>query len=258
LTTTIYDKVNKEVASDTRWSAVLKLSDNKDYIVYVDDCKFEKIADRNKAVLILAGDGRLIAEWKEWWCTSLDKKNLPETSIDQVTAISLLIIDKENNQILFDAGNKKAMYCDVSGSILSVFSGSGDVHAASCWYVNRCAKKSIVSASKLDYNTSNIVKSVEFISGNSNLAEIDYNYSSIVDALLDRGMIMNLQEVKETGFVGVPLNQAQMKEEVEQAFAKGSAVASAPVPGLSHFVWNEERTEKLMEAIDKVKELEEI
>ncbi len=256
MTTTIYDTVNKLVASDTRWSAKIKLSDGNNYFIYVDDSPFEKIADRENSVLVLAGDGKLIAKWKEWWYTSLDTDNLPETNVNGENVVNLMIIDKKNNKALFDAGEKKVVFCKDSNSILSVFAGSGDIPAANCWYQNRCVKTAIETASDVDYPTSNVVRYVDFESGNSNITEMNYNYRSIVDAILNRGFIMNLSESKAANDVGTPLNQHDIKEEVTNLFATGKAVASAPVPGMSTFKWTAENKEKLISAIDKVRELE--
>lgn len=258
MTTTIYDTINRQVASDTRWSARLNLSDGNEYFVYVDDSAFDKIADKVNTVLVLAGNGPLIAKWKEWWDTSLDTDNLPETDINGENVVNLMIIDKSNNKILFDAGQKKALFCETTNVMLSVFAGSGDIHAASCWSLNRCVKKAIKSASKLDYFTSNVVKYVDFTSGNSNIPKMNYNYSSIVNAIMDRGFIMNLSESTAANDVGTPLNQHQIREEVNTLFASGSVVASAPVPGMSTFKWSNKNKEKLVMAINKVKELENI
>ena len=258
MTTTIYDKVSKKVASDTRWSAKVTLSDKNDYFVYVDDSGFDKIADRENAVLVLAGNGPLIAKWKEWWYTSLDTNNLPQTDKDGENVVNLMIVDKTNNEILFDAGEKKALFCELSSIMLSVFAGSGDIHAASCWYSNRCVNTAIESASKLDYYTSNVVRYVEFTNGNSNISEMDYNYSSIVNAIMERGFIMNLSESTAANDVGTPLNQHQIKDEINTLFTTGSAVASAPVPGMSTFKWSDINKEKLVSAINKVKILENI
>ncbi len=257
MTTTIYDKLSKQVASDTRWSVRLTLSDSYSYLVYVDDCSFEKIADRNKTVLVLAGNGPLIAKWKAWWYQSLDTDNLPPTNINGKNEVNLMIIDKSNNQILFDAGQKKSLCCPATNTVLSIFAGSGNIHAASCWLINRNIQKAIVSAAQLDYFTSDIVKFVDFTTGKSNIGEPDYNYDNIVNAILDRGLIMNMQQSTTPNDTGKALTQ-QQKAELAHLLATGQAVASAPVPGINEFQWTDEQKQKLTKAIDKVKALENI
>ncbi|MEI8602254.1 hypothetical protein P4S55_16110 [Shewanella sp. PP-Sp27a-2] len=230
MTTTVYDLINKTVASDTRWSAQLTLSDGNNYIVYVDDSDFEKIADRESAVLVLAGLGTLIAQWKEWWYNSLDENCCPPVEdASGNTAVSLMIIDKSSGQIIFDAGQKKAMFCKFTSNMLSVFAGSGDIHAASCWHNNRCAKTAITSASNLDFFTSPIVRFVDFASGQTNLTSMCYNYKEIMDAMLRGGFVMDMSKSPAANDEGVPLNQTQVHNEIVSLIASGKVVASAPV-----------------------------
>jgi hypothetical protein len=257
MTTTVYDLLSKSVASDTRWSASIILSDGVSYFVYIDDCSFEKIANRDNAVLVLAGCGKLIAEWKNWWYNSLDTDCIPNVEdASGQTAVSLMIIDKVSGVILFDAGQKKALYCKYTSQMLSVFAGSGDLYAASCWDVNRCPKKAIVSASNSDFFTSQIVKYVDFDSGKTNLLAPSYDYNEIVDAMLRRGFVMDMSKRPAANDVGVALSQNQIRDEVANLFASGKVTASAPVPGLSSFKWNDDYKQKFNSAINKVKELE--
>ncbi|EJL6267967.1 hypothetical protein NMR31_003292 [Vibrio cholerae] len=256
MTTTIYDKLNKQVASDTRWSVRVTLSDEQQYLVYVDTCCFEKIADKKNTTLVLAGNGKLIAQWKDWWYNSMDMAQLPPTDVNGKNEVNLMIIDKINNDVLFDAGQKKAIFCTESSSVLSVFAGSGDIHAASCWHMNRCVQTAIITASNKDYYTSHIVKYVDFTTGKSNLGAPNCNYDSIVTEMLDKGFIMKMTASTAANDVGTPLNQHQIHQEVKDLLLHGKAVASAPVPGISEFKWNEANKQKLGVAIDKVKELE--
>lgn len=257
MTTTIYDIYNKRVTSDTRWSAKANLSDGKIYFFYTDVAKFEKIADLKNAVLILAGDGHLIAKWKYWWFNSLDTKNLPETK-DQAgrEAISLLIIDKKNNEVLFDAGHKYLWFCKDTDQIISVFSGSGNLHAAKCWDVNRCSDQAIRTAAQLDLCTSDIVKYVCFESGDNNIATPNYDYNTIVDSMLTEGYFMEYNADTAANDVGLPLSTSAVHDEISKQLLQGKVVASAPAPGLSTFKWDAEQKSKFDAAINKVKELE--
>lgn len=258
MTTTIYDKLNKQVASDTRWSSYITLSDGKLYFVYIDNCSFEKIANKDHVVLVLAGNGELIAQWKEWWYNGMDLENLPPIDIDGKTVVSLMIVDKVNNDILFDTGEKKNVYCEDTKLVLSVFSGSGSIHAADCWDRNRCVKKAIITASNEDYFTSDSVKYVNFITGKSNLGVPNYNYDTIVNEMLDEGFIMDVRNSTAANDAGIRLNQHQIKDEVMELFANGKAVASAPFSDISEFKWNKTNKAKLVTAIGKVKQLEEL
>lgn len=259
MTTTIYDIYNKRVASDTRWSAKAKLSDGKTYFFYTDVAKFEKIANLENAVLILAGDGHLIAKWKYWWFNSLDTNNLPDTKDSSgKEAISLLIIDKENNKVLFDAGHKFLCFCKETDEVISVFSGSGNLHAAQCWNINRCSDQAIRTASQLDLHTSDIVKYVCFENGDNNIDQPNYDYKTIVDSMLTEGNFMEYNVETAANDIGAPLSKSKIHDEISQQLFNGDVVASAPAPGLSNFKWDDKNKAKFEAAIKRVKELESI
>jgi len=252
MTTTAYDSVTKMVASDTRWSAEIVI-DDQTLFVFTDDSEFTKIADLENASMVLAGNGLLIAEWKKWWYTSLDENSMPDVLINGINSISILIIDKKNNKIIFDAGQFSINLCVESQRILSVFSGSGKNIAASCWDQNRCPVTAIITASKGDRHTGEKVIWVDFVKQCSNITKHVYDISEIVRAITENGYIMD----KATQMIITPIQSHPLGEKVTQAFASGEAVASAPVPGLSSFVWTDERMTKLKEAIKTVKRLHE-
>ena len=252
MTTTAYDSVARMVASDTRWSAQISI-DDKTLFVFTDESEFTKIADLENASMVLAGNGLLIAEWKKWWYTSLDEDSMPDVLVGGINAISILIIDKKNNKIIFDAGQFATNFCTDSQKILSVFSGSGRNIAASCWYQNRCSTTAIITASKEDHQTSDKVIWVDFVKQNSNITKHVYDFSEIIRAITENGYIME----KATQMNVTPIQGHPLGEKVKQAFTSGEAVASAPVPGLSSFVWTDERMTKLKDAIKTVKRLHE-
>lgn len=252
MTTTAYDSVAKKIASDTRWSADLEIN-NHHMFVYTDDSDFAKIADLEHASMVLAGNGLLIAEWKKWWYTSLDEDSMPDVLKDGINAIAILIVDKKNNKIIFDAGQFSVNFCVETQKILSVFSGSGRNIAASCWDQNRCSEKAIRTASSIDHQTSGKVIWVDFVRNASNINKHTFDFNEVVQSILDRGYIMD----KGSQSSVVPIGDHPLGEKVKLAFANGQAVASAPVPGLSSFVWTPDRMNKLKDAIRTVKKLHE-
>ena len=248
MTTTVYDSTSRLIAADTRWSADLNVS-NGTVFVYVDEDSFTKVADLPHASMVLAGNGLLISEWKRWWYTSLDENNMPPMLINGINAVAILIIDKINNRILFDAGQFSVGFCVESQKILSVFSGSGRNHAFGCWELNGCPFRSIQTASKHDICTSENVIYVDFKNGSSNIPIHSYDFNIVVDAIINRGFVMDKNSA-------IPIAQHSLSQEIRDAFRTGSAVASAPVPGLSSFVWTDQRKEKLKSAIQEVKKLQ--
>jgi len=201
--------------------------------------------------MVLAGNGMLIAEWKRWWYTKLDENSMPEVLVDGINAISILIIDKLNNKILFDAGQFATNFCVDTQKILSVFSGSGRNIAASCWYQNRCSSTAIKTASSRDHQTSDKIVWVDFVKRSSNIKKHVYEINEIVRSIVENGYIME----KADEMITTPINSHPLGDQVREAFVSGEAVASAPVPGLSSFVWTDERMSKLKEAIQTVQSL---
>jgi hypothetical protein len=251
MTTTIYDRENKIVAADTRWSVKVEDSSNNSYLVFVDECGFEKIADRTNATLVMAGDGKLIAEWKKWWFESLDPNVMPSFEIDGSAAIVLLIINKSLNKWIFDIGDKIASICSESEEINAVFGGSGSPYAAESWSEFRCVKSAIISAADKDHFTSKFVKYVDFDKNESNIDSISYDYQDIVRGLIQKGYIMKVQEQNV-----VPLKGHPLAKEISQMLTSGKAVASAPTPDMDKIHWSDERKKNLVKAIHEVRRLE--
>lgn len=256
MTTIIYDKYNKQLVADTRWS--FKFSDKlgKKYLIFVDDCGFDKIADGKNTALLTAGNGKFIAMWRKWWFEGRDKSKIPETGNNNETLINLLIVDKKSNSVIFHAGEKLAHYCVDSNELLGVFAGSGAIPAADCWGENRCGKTAIETSSKRDIHTSQDIKWVDFSSVKTNITDSVYNYFTIKDAIKGRGKIMLISDKFEKAGEISDLNVHSLASAIHNQLDSGEAVASAPVPGLSHFLWTEETTKALHSALDKVAELE--
>lgn len=254
MTTTVYDVGASLVASDSRWSAWVDLFDGK-YLFFVDNTGFNKLVDRLGAVLVLAGDGELIAEWKKWWaCERLDITSMPQVALSEIRKVSVMIVSKEDREILFDAGPKLAIadeFEDNNRRYLAVFSGSGQQFASQCWFNNRCFNQSILTASANDPCTGGDVKFINFGNGKHNTDDENFDYTSIQKSLMERGMLMKLADKNV-----IPLDQHHQSEEIKHQIASGAIRASAPSGKESTFVWDESRLTKLNKAIDKVTEIE--
>lgn len=252
MTTTVCDRVNNIVTADTRWSTEQVLSDEQKYLIFCDTTGFDKIATVGKASLIVAGNGILIARWKEWWLNDRSVETTPQTKIDGVHAISIAIIDMQENEVLFDAGVKSILYCPISDAIKAFTSGSGMHHAAASLYEKSCAKNAILDASLQDKYTSAIVKFVCGKTGENNLETPIFDYTEIINGICKQGFMMNMNNEN----VAVPINEHPLGKEVVERFSTGQAVASAPVPGLGSFEWTEKTDQKLAKAMERVRELE--
>lgn len=253
MTTTVCDLVNKIITADTRWSAIAKLSDGNVYLSYCDDTGFDKISVVGLSAIILAGHGRLIADWKRWWEGSADPSNRPQHDIDGVNQVNLAIVDLKHNSVIFDAGHKTVLYCTASNDIKAFTSGSGGVHAASDLLTNECAKNAVSVASTLDCRTSNIVKFACYKTGQDNLNKCPSDYNVIKTGIMQRGRIVKVQDAMNAK--SIPINDHHLGDEMVSLIGNGDAVASAPVPGMSKFKWTKETDENFKSAMERVHEL---
>lgn len=248
MTTTVYDLLAKVVTSDTRWSIDLTES-QPPVVVYVDKTDFAKISDRYEHVLVLAGFGPLIAEWKRWWVESLDEENTPDFEINGIAAVAVLIVDKVQNKVLTKLGPFHANRCGETSRLLSAFSGSGGIHAAKYWQMHQCAWASIVDASEKDVFTSEFVNFVDFDSNTTNIEINSHNYADITSALIERGFVMDVNTKKS-----VPLSQSALAATITAKIQSGAVFASAPMPGLSEFKWTTEKKDEFKAAIRSIKQ----
>lgn len=256
MTTTVCDLANQLLTADTRWSCghdgALKLSDGRSYFVYSDDTGFDKITQKENTALITAGHGRLISEWKKWWKSDLSTPR-PQTEINGENAVNLAIIDLANNRVLFDAGMKYTLFCVVTNKVKAFSAGSGGVYAANSLLVDGCAIKAVETAAGFDYCTGNTVSFLCYKTHINNL-NTDDEYDTIVEGLLERGFIMELNQSVAIS-AGTELKKHPLAQEIAQQFKTGQAAASAPVPGVGSFTWDQGVEDKFKAAIKQVQAL---
>jgi len=252
MTTTVYDTIQKIVASDSRWSVPLDSVGYPDHVLYVDDTGFDKVSERKTHVIVLAGDGQLIADWKRWWEQDALSEETPAVEITPERTVSLSIINKETNSVDFDCGHKLAQVCPVSTDILAVFSGSGGNIAAVSWADSGCPKTAIEEAKSRDPYTGGNYKFVDYQKNISNLGNHTSDYSVIETELRTRGKIMNLNQVGKP----VSINDVNEADTLKAAISTGKLVASAPTGGKCTFQWDEKAKQKLSNVLQSVREAE--
>ena len=254
MTTTIYDVEAKLVCSDSRWSTFIAQEDGSTSILYIDNTNFDKVANIETAVLLLAGDAELIAQWKRWWHEDAQNKvPHPELNLGPDRNIVLTIISKPTNQILFDAGPKLTYYCYDEERNLAVFAGSGSKFAADHWGPVRCAIRSVEEAAENDPCTGGNVKFVEFDSNINNLSEPCYDKDEILKNIMDKGMIMEINTLQNgQNKIAIPLADHPNKDMIKNMVATGQVHAGAPTGNSTPYEWTSERKDKLQQAIDTV------
>lgn len=247
MTTTVYDMVARLVATDTRWSARLD-GIQPNLLVYVDQTDFAKLAVNFNCVLVLAGDGPLISLWKKWWFAGADLSATPPYELTTDRSVALLIVSIANNEVVTNKGNFLMNFCETSNKMLSLFSGSGAKFAANYWRGHPCAWSSIFHASENDPCTSEAYNHVDFETGKSNIIKNCSEYTTILNTILERGMVMETTNRSVT-----KISEHPKKTEIAQLFTSGSVVASAPTFRSNGFNWSQSDKTEFENAIRKIK-----
>jgi len=250
MTTTVYDRVNKLIATDSRWSRELDDLGYFGHVAFVDDTGFGKMSVRDDHVLTLAGNGLLIQHWKQWWSGDLNEPR-PPILLNGEEAITLHIVKISTNAIIFNIGEMlAAQFVDDDGSIKinAVFAGSGAPHAGGNWRQSGCARTAIESAKSFDIKTGGDVRYVDFNSGKVNLEQDKHLISDVADALIQKGMIMDMNNPLSQP---VPITEQEVAH-IRQLIANGDITPCAPTGG-KPVNWNASAIKRLDDAIDSIR-----
>jgi len=250
MTTTVYDRINKLIVTDSRWSKELDEFGYPGHIAYVDNTGFGKMCVREDHVLTLAGNGQLIQHWKEWLSGDINNPR-PPILINGEEAISLYIVKMSTNEILFDIGQKLAAQgVDDEGNkvINAVFSGTGAPFAGNTWLQSCCARTAIEAAKIGDICTGGEVRFVDFQSGMQNLETDIHLISQVAEAFLEKGMIMDMNNPLSQP---VPINEQEVAH-IRQLIANGNITPCAPTGG-NAVVWDARAIARLDAAIDSIR-----
>lgn len=241
MTTNAIDRLNRLVASDSRWSILL----DGNRIAYVDDTGFDKLANRQFHTMAFAGDGVLIERWKGWFLAEeLDFDNLPPFQRLEGNALVTLyfsLVQKPDCTVIFNSG-----WWIHHGEHAS-FAGSGAPHAYDCYVINGCGKKAISSAAVNDPATGGEIKYVELVSGVHNLNAEQSTLSSAIQQLNQRGFVMDTNTKVVTPIKD--LHQATV--EALRALESGDRTLTAPT-GLPMRVWSDAQKDVFTNALKDV------
>lgn len=238
MTTNVLDFKAKRLTSDSRWSFILG-----HYFCYVDDTGFDKIADRQGAAMICAGDAKLIDRWKQWFRAGDSEADLPDTirtdANGNLQAVCISLVDKP----LFTVNSVAGSY-HAHGDLAS-FCGSGGTAALACYAAHGCSTKCVETASKHDPQTGGSVKFVDFVTSQNNLGPAETTYADLEQSLFKRGKIMNLID-------GVTVPVQPIDEGViRQVLSAGTVSLTAPT-GQPPRAWTDEEKNGMREAMRRI------
>lgn len=249
MTTTVYDRLNQFVASDSRWS--MPLDGMPGWLCYVDDTGFGKISLRQNKVLCLAGDGELIERWKNWWTAPTISMAYPDVEKPDGGQISLYAIDMESNQILFHQ-NLGCVHLDPeSRELQALFTGSGGTFALSGWQKSKCARTCVSQAMGTDCCSGGGVRYVDFATGMSDIECTVTTISEVLLQLKQRGFVMNLNDPSRTAYAISAQDVAQDVANAKAIVANSNGVLSAPT-GNEQIVWDHATKQRLNGFIEQL------
>lgn len=164
--------------------------------------------------------------------------------------MSVCVVDVDDNKVLFSARQdivKEGAY----------FTGSGSIHAATCWTANRCARRAIQTAKERDFYTGGEVKFFDIKTREHNLYaplnEVTINMVS--KALQERGIVMELATNKGLQppfkrLAEMAANDSELQD-LSGKLANGELHPEAPCDGMIS-EWTDEQKTKLNTVLGKV------
>ncbi len=246
MTTNVICRMQKMLASDSRWSFALPGSPN--LLAYVDDTGFDKLAIRGDHAMVFAGDGLLVEKWKQWFTQlELDFEHLPpvEREIEgllEPEPVLISLIRTSSCEILYETEDFLAH------GESATFAGSGASFAMNCYAENGCCKTAVATAGKHDPATGGETKFIDLSTRQHNLSRISASLREATQAFMERGIVMDITTKEKTAFrdlIGT-----------SSAIDVGDAGLSAPI-GKSGHRWTEHEKGKLFAALQDMKRYEE-
>ncbi len=249
MTTNVLDRRFCRVTSDSRWSVPFTV-DGEKYIWYADNTGFDKIAQRDGAVLICAGDAKLIEQWKAWFTSDEPVNEIPPTDRVELDGsfheiyVTIVRMEPEPFTVAFHSGDYDH-FGGVANSIDDAdasFTGSGGGYAKACYSVHSCSLKCVDTAGQSDPATGGEVKFVDLASQTSNLSAVPASYESILEKLRTEGTVMNMTTMAKEQISN--LNRT----ELAQALAANKLSVAAPT-GRAPRTWTVEEKRKVSEVM---------
>ncbi|AKA17312.1 hypothetical protein ABDZ38_00475 [Aeromonas caviae] len=250
MTTTVCDFINRVVASDSRWSTKLDDYGFYNHIAFVDDTGFGKLSIRGNHVLCLAGDGKLIEQWKQWWKAPVLYREHPPV-VSDAGAVVIYAINRATNQLEFGLQLSCAHLDPDTRHIQAVFSGSGETAALSNWQSAKCAKTAVEQAKLRDVFTGGTVRFVNLSTDEMDIEDELDSLDAVLNQLQERGYVMRQDDPMKTM---IPVKEFDAKT-ISALASNGSLQLSAPC-GNEAVVWDEAAKHRLGAFIDRVIESE--
>lgn len=249
MTTNVLDCVHGVLSTDSRWS-----SDNGDWVAYVDDTNYDKLAFTSRVGFLFAGDMPPIEAWKGYVTNGMKKGTrpiIPQTWLPG-TRIQVIQVELSTGRIVFQS--HKFLNTSFGVAIKALFAGTGAPYAKACWDINKCAKTAIGSATLDDLRSGGNVVYLNRVTRENNVTNTA-TAQSVLDQLKDRGFLMNATQKQPAVLLKDAANDPS--KPAAQAFAKavmsGAAPLTAPFPGMDE-PWTKEKLAEFDAALSEFEE----
>jgi hypothetical protein len=245
MTTNVYDKKVGVLSSDSRWS-----TDNGEWIAYVDNTGYDKIAFNGRVGFLFAGDLPPIDEWKTYVANGMKKDTRPQVNTTGLlgTRIQVIQVDMQSGDIVFQS--HQFLNVAVGLSIKAIFGGTGASFARECWRQNRCAKKAIVSAAIDDMRSGGeVVHLTRSKTGETNVKN-SATARSVNDQLKEKGFIMHTTKKQPVLLKDAANDLTSPAQSFAKAVMSGAAPLTAPFIGMDE-PWTKEKLAEFDAALSK-------
>lgn len=233
------------LSTDSRWS-----SDNGDWIAYVDDTGYDKLAFTPQVGFLFAGDMPPIDAWKTYVSRGMKKSERPAPPTVWIpgTRVTIIQVALADGRIMFKSHN----FANTSfgAATRALFAGTGAEAAKICWDEKKCARTAVETAATKDCRSGGKVVYLDRKTREHNIVNSATSVS-VQDQLKDRGYFMSVTQP-----VPVLLKDAanDPSNPAAQAFAKavmsGAAPLTAPFPGMDE-PWAPEKFGELDAALSE-------
>ncbi len=253
MTTNVTDLSARQMASDSRWSIVVPeplpgLDHKPDFVIFIDDARFDKIVRHRGTAYMFAGNGRMIQAWKDWLASAPGSAVSRPPPYTAEGGIAICMVEMATAVVKFDKGQK--IKDPDKSSPKALFAGSGARHAHGHWKVNRDALKAVEAAIAVDIFSGGAVKYVRFADGSHNLDEAE-TINDVTQRLAKKGIVMYQGHGNKAG---ISVEQAATGDpavrEVLDRIASGKLVAGAPFESM-YEPWSEEDVRRLDAALNE-------
>jgi hypothetical protein len=225
MTTNVFDRRKMIMASDSRWSSE---SGGGEWVAYVDDTNYDKLAFTDKVGFLFAGDMPPIERWKQYVANGMKKGTRPKypTPDEWIPGNRISVIQVELDSKLYVTSHKKLLFSGIGGMVNALYAGTGAHPAKECWEVNKCSMTAVASASVKDTRSGGSVVYLHCATRENNVLN-SANVQSVQAQMKDRGYIMNVKQQQEPVLLKVAANDPSVP--AAQIFAQSVLSGATPL-----------------------------